>query len=127
MRYLIPFTFLVSCIGTKPSDINISQLYPNLTVSTETVDFEGVVVLYDQDLEFQIINSGLAELEISDISISGNEDGMYTIEPTTGEIEPNESLSVVINFEPETYRRYDREIVITSNDEENPAPVVRLR
>ena len=105
MRNFIPLVFIVGCLGGKGGDINITQLYPNITVNTETVDFEGVVVLYDQNLEFQIINSGLAELEISDISITNNEDGMYSLEPTSGEIEPNESLTVLVHFEPETYRR----------------------
>jgi hypothetical protein len=120
MRYLFSLLLLSGCFGNKPDDINITQLYPNLTLSTETIDFEGVIVLYNQDLEFQIINSGLAELEITDMYIDGNEDEMYSIEPSSGEIEPNETLSVLVNFEPDTYRRYDREIIIISNDEEHP-------
>lgn len=108
----------LSCTGEKNIESNFTQLYPKITLSTESVEFQ-TVVLYDEDQEFQIINSGLAELEISDIRIDNNDDGMYTISPTTATINPNENLSVLVHFDPATYREYNREIVIVSNDPDN--------
>jgi hypothetical protein len=117
--------FQLSCTGDKLEDANLRQLYPTLTLTTESVDFE-VVVLYDDSQEFQIINSGLAELEISEIRIDGNDDEIYSIDPTTTIIEPNQSQTVTVHFEPATYREYNRQIVLESNDPENATVTVPL-
>ena len=106
---------VLSCTGDKLEETQFRELFPTLVLNTESVDFE-TVVLYSDVQEFQIINSGLAELEISSIEIENNEDGVYTIEPTEGVIEPNESQTVTVSFEPATYREYNRNIVITSNN-----------
>ena len=116
---------LVSCSGNKLEETQFRELYPTVTLNTESVDFE-TVVLYSDTQEFQIINSGLAELDIASIEIENNEAGIYTIDPTEGVVEPNESQTVTISFEPATYREYNREIVITSNDPDNATIVLPL-
>lgn len=120
--FLMSSLSLFACTGEE--EIKLTQLYPQMVLSTEELNME-VVVLYDGQEEFQIMNTGLAELEVTSISISDNADGMYRLAPiieegTLLEVEPSEPLTVVVDFEPETYRRYDREIIITSNDPENP-------
>ena len=107
---------MMACSGDK-DEPTFRNLYPNLTLSTESVEFD-VVVLYSDTQEFQIINSGQARLEIENIEIDDNEDGIYMIEPTTATINPNDSQTVSVYFEPETYREYNRQIVIESNDPE---------
>ena len=105
----------LACSSDKTDETNFRNLYPNLTLSTESVDFE-VVVLYSDTQEFQIINSGQARLEIDSIEIDGDQEAVYTIEPSTASIAPNDSQTVNVYFEPKTYREYNREIVIESND-----------
>ena len=109
---------MFACSGDKSDETQFRQLYPTVTLGTESIDFQ-TVVLYSETQEFQIINSGLAELEVSSISIENNVDGIYVIEPTTAVVNPNESLTVSVYFEPATYREYNRTIVIESNDPEN--------
>ncbi len=116
---------LLSCSGDKLEETQFRELYPTVTLNTESLDFE-TVVLYTDTQEFQIINSGLAELDIASIEIGNNDDAIYTIEPTEGVIEPNQSQTVTVTFEPATYREYNREITITSNDPENGTVVLPL-
>ena len=52
---------MMACTGDKLEETQFRELFPTLTLSTESVDFE-TVVLYTDTQEFQIINSGLAEL-----------------------------------------------------------------
>lgn len=123
MRAIFLIGTLFACNGNKIDESNFTQLYPKMVVSAESVDME-VVVLYTGQEEFQIINAGLAELKITDISITNNDDGVYQISPVIEdgllEVEPSEPLTVLVNFEPGTYRQYDREIVISSDDLESP-------
>ena len=66
---------LISCSGNKLEETQFRELYPTVTLSTESVDFE-TVVLYSDTQEFQIINSGLAELDIASIEIENNDEGI---------------------------------------------------
>ena len=109
---------LLSCTGDKIEETQFRELFPTLTLNTEALDFE-TVVLYTDTQEFQIINSGLAELDITSIEIDGADDEIFTIEPTEGVVEVNQSQTVTVSFEPATYREYNRNIIITSNDPEN--------
>ena len=84
---------MIACTGDKLEETQFRELFPTLTLTTESVDFE-TVVLYTDTQEFQIINSGLAELDIASIEVDGNDDGVYTIEPTEGVVEVNESQTI---------------------------------
>ena len=77
---------MIACTGDKLEETQFRELFPTLTLTTESVDFE-TVVLYTDTQEFQIINSGLAELDIASIEVEGNDDGVYTVEPTEGVVE----------------------------------------
>ena len=70
---------LLSCTGANenPGGYNINKLYPKLVSSTNEIDFGDVVVLYDHTETFQLINGGRADLEITGITVNGNEDTVY--------------------------------------------------
>lgn len=118
------FLALIACNGDVDNNINV--LTPDLFVEGE-VDFGEVVVLYSGDTTLSIANAGRAPLVIDAITITDNSDGVFTIvedigdtaslDPAAGfEIEADESYDLQLNFEPETYISYSRELVITSND-----------
>ena len=120
---LLPFYLslaLFGCDTDKGNDYTINRLLPKIVSDSETLEFGDIVVLYDADMEFNILNAGRAPLEISSITVEGNNDGVYTILPETAELAVDETLTVGVNFKPATYLPYNRDLVITSNDEENP-------
>ena len=118
------FIALIACNGDVDNNINV--LTPDLFVEGE-VDFGEVVVLYSGEATMSIANEGRAPLVIDAITLTDNSDGVFTfvedigdtasLDPAAGfEIEANESYDLQLNFEPETYISYSRELVITSND-----------
>ena len=111
---------LAGCKDEKASGYNINRLVPVIVANAEEIHFGGIVVLYDDDEELQLVNAGRSDLEISSISVTDNEDGVYTVTPEEAVIEPDDILTVGVNFEPGTYLPYNRELVILSNDEETP-------
>ncbi|MBM74153.1 MAG: hypothetical protein CMK59_02025 [Proteobacteria bacterium] len=142
---------LLSCTGANenPGGYNINKLYPKLVSSTNEIDFGDVVVLYDHTETFQLINGGRADLEITGITVNGNEDTVYRtstwlvdtndtgtqdnmIEKTEFSeedpliIEPNESQTLEILFTPTTYLPYNRTLSIQSNDPEQSTTEIPL-
>ena len=59
---------LIACTGDQPK---LTQLYPELALNSETIDFAEVIVEETHTLPLQIINAGQATLYISDIRIDG--------------------------------------------------------
>ena len=119
---VLPFILIgtAGCSEEKLDNVTITRLLPKVVSNVESLDFGPVVVLYDSDEEILLINAGRAPLKITDISIEGNEDAIYTISPEVEELAQDESIALNINFEPDTYLPYNRDLIVTSNDEENP-------
>ena len=130
MRTLLPaLAVLAACTGPESE---IRKLTPDIFVVTDGVDnslldLGEVVVLYDSEATFQVANAGRADLEISSITISGNDDGVYTLTPGEGTVEPEGTLGIGVGFAPPQYLRYDRTITINSNDPDTPALEIALK
>ncbi len=115
-------TLVAGCTGPETE---IRKLTPDLAVVTQsgtpdTVDFGGVVVPYQADQTFQILNAGKADLIIDSIALAGDEGGPYTIDPESITIGKDDSAAIGVHFAPASFLRYDRTIVISSNDPVNP-------
>lgn len=127
MRHSNPaliFLLMTACNGN--SDQNINTLTPDLFVE-DVIDFGDVVVLYSGEATLSIANAGRAPLLIDAISLEDNDDAVFSIVEETGDtasfdpaegfdIGADESFDLVINFAPETYISYARELVIESNN-----------
>ncbi|MCK6506423.1 choice-of-anchor D domain-containing protein [Myxococcota bacterium] len=100
-------------------DSNLNRLYPDLVVAPEALSFGGVVVPYDAALELQLINAGRATLDIGSIAMESGA-AVYTVSPATAELAPDESVAVLVTFDPATYLDYSTDLVIGSNDPEQP-------
>ncbi|NOY25994.1 MAG: choice-of-anchor D domain-containing protein [Oligoflexia bacterium] len=106
------------------AESGINRLYPDLVVAPDSLDFGGIVVPYDDAMDLQLINAGRATLTIdsitmaSDASASG---GVFTISPTAAELAPDDSVSVLVTFDPDTYLDYSTNLVINSDDPETPS------
>ena len=110
---------LSACSDDKSNGYNINQLFPQIVADTEAIEFGEVVVLYDSQQIFQILNAGRAPLEIK-MNIDDNDDGVFSLEPNETTISVNEAMNIGVDFAPLTYLDYARDLVIISNDPEQP-------
>ena len=80
---MLQILFLTSFFSCKKDEIdggyNIQKLHSTIVSTTTEVNFGNVVVLYDDTKNFQIINAGKADLEITSMTLNINEDESYTI------------------------------------------------
>ena len=123
---------LLAIAGCDGSENNVNQLFPEILVSPTEVDFGEVVKDYPATVALEIINGGRAPLKISSIVLRGDGVVPYAVDVTEAEIgwnnteeDPTADREVVnLTFLPPNYFTYDAELVINSNDPNNPEWVV---
>ena len=125
---------LIACTGDQPK---LTQLYPELALNSETIDFAEVIVEETHTLPLQIINAGQATLYISDIRIDGegatayqsnSEELQNTQDGENGiiGIERDQSLELMVSFTPDDFGEYPAMLHVDSNDEDTPTVSVSL-
>ncbi|RME24695.1 MAG: choice-of-anchor D domain-containing protein [Deltaproteobacteria bacterium] len=112
----------LSCQGP---DSDLTVLVPTAVAAPDHIDFGGVVVPYSAAAEIQLINAGRATLDVQSISVTDTH-GVYTVNPPTASIAPDDSVPVVVTFQPATYIDYSASLVIQSNDPEHPTLTVPI-
>ena len=125
---LLPL-LLVSCNGGPESNLN--TLEPDIAVTTlsgveDTVVFGEVTVLTTEELPLSVVNAGRAALEIKDIRIADNDDGVFEATWGAEELGVDEDMVVSVAFTPATYAVYERELTIETNDPDRPGYTVML-
>ena len=100
--------------------IKVNIIYPDLIISEQQIDFAEVEVHQSKTLPLSILNSGAGPLRISEIAI---EDASfpYTLNFTDAEISSDELSTLEITFLPTDFVSYNTNLIITSNDEDNPS------
>lgn len=118
VRFALATSVLVACGGGTAKNQNFTVLEPEMLVSPDTVDFGGVVVLYEATETFQILNTGRSDLTITDIAFGNgsDENEVFSLSPSEGVIAQDESLEVEVTFAPDRYVNYTRNIKVTSDD-----------
>lgn len=114
---------LILALGGCPvSDTQVNKVYPNLVVLPESVDFGDVAVNYSGSQDFTITNSGLAKLEITDISLPDDGGGVFDIADVSLPLvlAKDEDATLTLSFVPGTYLPYAGVMHLTSNDEDFP-------
>jgi hypothetical protein len=87
---------------------------PKISLSTESVDFGQVET--EKTMNVQILNSGNADLVLSDVAISNDADGVFTVtDPTENTIAAGKSLAVEVKFTPIAGKASTGQLTITSN------------
>lgn len=118
------FALLGAC---DSSDTTINRVYPDLVVVPGTLDFGDVAVDYSGASLLQLLNAGVAPLEIESITVEGDDAASFTLDtPGPLTLTKDEGAAVGVAFAPDTYLPYAAELVIRSNDEEHPELVVPL-
>ncbi|NQU05712.1 MAG: choice-of-anchor D domain-containing protein, partial [Calditrichaeota bacterium] len=98
-------------------------LEPDITLSTNALDFGDVLVGENGELTFQIGNDGNADLVVSNISVG---DVFATDFGGSFAVAPGNFHTVTVTFTPETYTDYTESVTIASNDNEDPVVAVAL-
>jgi len=98
---------------------------PQATPSTSLVDFGIVNKGTPQDLSFTITNTGIVNLSVSALGISGPDAGAFQIISPIGPfvIAAGLSQTVIVRFSPALNVPYNAQVDITSNDPASPAVV----
>jgi hypothetical protein len=117
----IPVAALATIACSTP-DAEFKALKPDIAVAPGSIDFGRVVKLYEVTFEVQVLNAGRAPLEIDEITLqehTGGE-GVFVLEGGAEEVDSGDSTSLKITFNPAEYLDYAADLVILSNDEDQP-------
>jgi len=117
---------LLGIIACSGPDSSFKKLLPDIAVAPDTIEFGDVVKLYSVTFEVQVLNAGRGPLNIEDIALTdeANGTGIFTIEGDPAELGENESLTVSVSFGPDEYLDYEANLVISSNDEDQPEVII---
>ena len=91
---------------------------PDIEISPSALEFGALLKdCPGQPIDVTITNVGLGDLEISDISFTGNGNSAFSHNgPNTQTLATNESISLTIAFTPTLYLDYEVDLTVTSND-----------
>ena len=94
---------------------------PQIESSTSSIDFGGVYVNDTTSMQLFLSNTGTDDLVIS--SIVSDPDVFFTT-PSSGIIDPEESMNVTVYFLPNVVEYYTGSVTISSNDENDSVFVI---
>ena len=113
---------LMACSGGPETSIN--KIEPKMSVAPTELDFGVVVVGETVEQTLQIVNTGRVALDITEIVVSEDDDGSFTITPgsaTVGStLDEANNLTIGVAFRPASIADYTRTLVIRSNDADSP-------
>lgn len=110
-------SLLVLLLAGCPSDPEVHRVYPVLSVQPESLDFGEVVEDYTSTVPLGLVNAGLAELEISAVTVEGEG---FAIEDFPTVVEAGDTVMVNVSFTPPQITSYSGTLTIQSNDENSP-------
>jgi Abnormal spindle-like microcephaly-assoc'd, ASPM-SPD-2-Hydin/Secretion system C-terminal sorting domain len=109
---------------TSSTNGSATVLAPNINVSTTSINFGRVPLGTSPEQSFQITNEGNMNLTISSLNFS---DSQFTTTVTPGfVISPNGSRSIPVKFIPTAKGMLTKQLVIGSNDSDQPSTIVTL-
>lgn len=121
---------LVAILTGCESDANINRVYPDLVVVPGELAFGDVAVHYSSSTELQVVNGGLADLEVTELTLSGESGDVFSAAPAVGGLPlvlaKDEAAVLNVGFLPETYLTYTGTLTLHSNDEEFPQKEIAL-
>jgi hypothetical protein len=122
MQTFIPSTVLLTCllgILACNNDQDVRVLTPEISVAPNELFFGDQVVPVSNSQQIYLSNSGRVALEVS-LSMQAEDSDIFSVAETTFEIQPDETLTLPIDFTPSTYLSYQALLIVDSNDEDTP-------
>ena len=119
---------LVTAFGC--SDYNLAkkiEYAPEIHVTPLEHDFGHLNADGHSDqIEVKITNMGNDTLELDNVFLYYNTQNFNITSPSPPDLEPSESFTVIIDYDPATYETNEDMLRIYSNDEDEPVTVVNL-
>ena len=130
-RFLAALLLLAACsdyaLNPHKEEVHVIE-ETNIHVSPSVIDF-GVLSAGTQTHQeiITITNTGNLDLSLSSINL-GNASGVYSLTlPSQDIVEPRESTTVVVTYDPITYEVNENTVEIYSNDPDSPLIEVQMR
>lgn len=114
MNNLVWLGLLAACSN---GDTGLQQLYPEITVAPESLEFGDIAVFDDGTAELFVSNGGRVDLTAS-LSIDND---AFVIATPELVVPADETAIVDVVFSPTTYLDYSAVLTITSDDQERPS------
>ena len=87
---------------------------PKISLSTESVNFGSSDA--PKSMNVQVLNTGNADLTISDVQITNDVDEVFSVEdPTTTSVSPGKSIALKVTYTPKAGKASTGRLTITSN------------
>jgi hypothetical protein len=97
---------------------------PEINVNPQDLDFGTVGTGQDKTLTFEIKNTGFGPLEVT--SIESTNDVFSVDSPDGFVLNPSDSKTISVTFNPTGIQTYDGQIIVSSNDPNNPVITVTV-
>ncbi|MFW6368990.1 MAG: hypothetical protein ACOC0J_00210 [Myxococcota bacterium] len=107
-------------------DDDLGQVFPDLEVSLDSMDFGRVPVLHVSILEREITNRGLARLTIEEVEIAGEDADFFFAGEIDDVIDVGAQRALPVSFQPAEERSYRAVLRIRSDDPEEPVVEIDL-
>ena len=109
-------------VGLKGAGVLPQATGPRVKLSATSLDFGIVDTDKFEDREFEIQNTGIANLVITELRIDNNTDNVFEFisNQPPAEIIPTGKFKIVIRFRPKNNITYNAVVKFTANTPENP-------
>jgi len=130
-RFLATLLLLAACsdyaLNPHKEEVQVIE-ETNIHVSPSVIDFGVLSAGTQTDQEIiTITNNGNLDLSLSSINL-GKTSGVYSLTlPSQDIVEPRESTTVVVTYDPITYEVNENTVEIYSNDPDSPLIEVQMR
>jgi hypothetical protein len=117
---------IIGLFGCTGNETKVNELTPDLAVSVEVLDFGEYKAGETLAESIQLINAGQATLTIDAIDVVSEVDGVFTLLEVPESMARQEVYDLTIEFTPLDLESYTADLIIRSNDDENPEYTVSL-
>ncbi len=110
--------------------ITVTSVGPTISVTPTSIDFGSVLIKeYSKTKQITIKNVGEADLEVTNIYLSGKDKDDFSLSDTDNcsTIEPGKSCTFSVTFSPKEEGEKNASVEINSNDENHPTTTVSLK
>ena len=118
---------LLAAMGCSGSETKVKAGTPDITLSTEALDFGEVVLGHQTTLGFFVGNEGIGDLNLSMISLDGTTSGDFSV--VTGApvvVEPGEEVELQVRYTPDVVGQDYGRLVLVTDDTDHPSVEIAL-
>jgi parallel beta-helix repeat protein len=99
---------------------------PEIQLSPTSIDFGEVPVDTGETRNVTVSNVGNGSLSIQDVSISGADPGVFTVESAPSTVDPGQSGTITVGFSPDSAGQRSASLDVASNDPDSGTVSVAL-